>query len=136
MISNFRVDQVATFQHGVIFIASEPKLKFGSVTDQECLKDGTPRWDVHLLVGMKNQFGQLGYDVLKVGVASHKNPSEGLAPQTPVQLVDFEVGVMEKTRKNPETGEEKVIGVNVWYRAKEIRSTAATGPRSTKDHAA
>jgi len=31
------------------------------------------------------------------------------------------VGVMEKTKRNPETGEEKVIGLQVWYRAAEMR---------------
>ena len=43
---------------------------------------------------------------------SGEGPGEGLAPGTPVELIDFEIGVME--RKNREGA---VTGVQVWYRA-------------------
>jgi hypothetical protein len=129
MFSNFKIDQAATFA-GVAFLASEPKLKFGSQTDQECMKDGTPKWNVQVVAGFRDPFGKIQNEVLKIGVASQRNPGQGLPPYTPVQLVGFEVGVMEKTKRHPETGEEKVIGVQVWYRAQEIRSTAATGSKA------
>ncbi len=44
-----------------------------------------------------------------------------------MELVDFEIGVMEKTKRDPNTGEERVIGVQVWYRCGQIRSTAEPG---------
>ena len=34
---------------------------------------------------------------------------------------------MEKTKRDPNTGEERVIGVQVWYRCGQIRSTAEPG---------
>lgn len=40
-----------------------------------------------------------------------------------MDLLDFEIGAME--RKNRES---QLTGVQVWYRAGAIRSTAATGP--------
>ncbi|MEO6087740.1 MAG: hypothetical protein ABIQ18_31975 [Umezawaea sp.] len=131
MLTNFKIDQVASFPAGVIFLACEPKLAFGGGS-QERTPAGDWKWDVHLLVGLRNQFGALGFDTLKVGYISETqaNPLVDLMPQTPVTMTDFEVGVMEKTKKLPD-GSEKVIGVNVWYRAKEIRSTAVTTPKSS-----
>jgi hypothetical protein len=130
MFSNFKIDQAATFA-GVAFLSAEPKLKFGSSTDQECAKGtGTPKWTVQVVAGFMDQFGKIQNEVMKIGVVSERNPGEGLAPYTPVHLIGFEVGVMEKTKRHPDSGEERVIGVQVWYRAKEIRSTAATGAKA------
>jgi len=126
VFTNFKIDQAATFA-GVAFLACEPKLKFGSQTDQECTKDGTPKWTVQVVAGFRDQFGKIQNEVLKISINSHKNPGEGLMPYTPVQLVGFEVGVMERTKRHPETGEERVIGVQVWYRASEVRPLSATG---------
>jgi hypothetical protein len=134
MISNFKVDQAATFA-GVAFLSSEMKLKFGSQTDQECAKDGTPKWVVQVIAGFRDSFGKVQNEVLKIGVASHRDPGEGVAPYTPIVLVGFEVGVMEKTKRDQD-GQEKIIGVTVWYRCSEIRSTAATSSRSAKSEQA
>jgi hypothetical protein len=125
VFTNFKIDQAATFS-GVAFLSSEPKRAFGS-DRQETTKDGTPKWQVEVVAGFRDQFGKVQNEVLKVGVTSHKNPGDGLNPYTPMQLVGFEVGVMEKTKRNPETGEERVIGVTVWYRAAELRPLSATG---------
>ncbi|MFD1046079.1 hypothetical protein ACFQ1S_11140, partial [Kibdelosporangium lantanae] len=42
---------------GLAFLSCEPKLKFGSDTDQECAKDGTPKWVVQLVAASRNPFG-------------------------------------------------------------------------------
>lgn len=128
MFSNFKIDQAATFA-GVAFLAAEPQMKFGDATAQECMKDGTPKWKIQVVAGFRDQFGKIQNEVLKIGVASAANPGADLAPYTPVELVGFEVGVMEKTKKDRE-GNEKIIGVSVWYRATEIRSTAVTRSRA------
>lgn len=120
MPQNFKVDQAATFAN-VILLSSAPKLKFGSDVDQECTKDGTPKWEVQVAAGF-HQFGKITNEVLKVGVASAKDPADGLTPYSPVELVGFEIGVMEKTGKDGQ-----VIGAQIWYRAEQIRSTASTG---------
>lgn len=130
MFTNFKIDQAATFQ-GVAFLASQPKTAFRS-TVQETTKDGTPKWEVQVVAMFRTQFGGVQNEVLKVGVASHRNPGEGLQPYTPVELASFEVGVMEKTKRNPETGEEKVIGLQVWYRAAEIRPLTAVAGKSPR----
>lgn len=134
MFTNFKIDQAATFQ-GIAFLASQPKTAFRSTT-QETTKDGMPRWEVQVVAMFRTAFGGMQNEVLKVGVASHSNPGDGLMPYTPVQLTNFEVGVMEKTKKNPDTGEEKVIGLQVWYRAAEIRPITATAGKTRADAAA
>jgi hypothetical protein len=124
MFTNFKIDQAATFQ-GIAFLSCDPKTAFGQRDRQEVAKDGTPKWEVQVIAMTRDQFGKANNAVMKVGVLAHKNPAEGLMPYSPIALVDFEVGVMEKTKKNPETGEEKVIGVQVWYRASQVRALAA-----------
>ncbi len=129
MFSNFKIDQAATFT-GVAYLSCEPKIKFGTRDVQETTKDGIPRWELQVVAGFRGQFGKTQNEVLKVGVSSHKNPGEGLASYTPVALGSFEVGVMEKTKRNPETGEEKVIGLQVWYRATDVRPLTGAGSKA------
>ncbi len=123
MMMNFKIDQTATFA-GLVFLSCEPKTEMGS-DRQATTKDKTPKWEVQVLGAARDSFGKTNNEVIKVGIASHHNPAEGLAPFTPVQLVGFEVGVMEKTKKLPD-GTEKQIGVTVWFRAAQIRDVAAT----------
>lgn len=129
-LQNFKISATETFTH-LMVLSVEPKLKFGSDTDQECAKDGTPKWEAQVAAGFR-QFGKVVNEVIKVGVASHKNPGDGLVPGTAVQLVGLEVGVMEK-----QTKDGKPIGFQVWYRAEQIRPTSATAPAApSKDKAA
>lgn len=136
MFTNFKIDQAATFQ-GIAFLACQPKTAFKSTT-QETTKDGTPKWEVQVVAMFRTAFGGIQNEVLKIGVASHSDPGAGLMPYTPVVLNNFEVGVMEKTKRNPDTGEEKVIGLQVWYRAAGISANAAapTGKRAAQSEAA
>jgi hypothetical protein len=133
MFTNFKIDQAATFQ-GIAFLACEPKTKFnpikGAPREQEMTKDGIPRWEVQVVAMFKTAFGGLQNEVLKIGIAAHSDPGRSLMPYTPVHLSNFEVGVMEKTKKNPDTGEEKVIGLQVWYRAAEINPHTATASKT------
>jgi hypothetical protein len=124
MFTLFKINQAATFR-GVAFLSCDPKTAFGQRDRQETTKDGTPKWEIQVVAMTVDQFGKPQNEVLRVGIASHKDPGAGLNPYTPIDLVDFQVGVMEKTKRNPETGEEKVIGVQVWYRAEAARSLAA-----------
>lgn len=121
MPQNFKVDQAATFAN-VILLSSAPKLKFGSDVDQECTKEGVPKWEVQVAAGF-HQFGKITNEVLKIGIAAAKDPADGLTPYSPVELVGFEVGVMEKTGKDGQ-----ITGAQTWYRAEAIHSTAAIGP--------
>jgi len=118
MRANFKVDQKATFA-GLVFLSCQPKLAFGS-DQQERTKDGRLKWTLEVLGAAYDGFGGTSNEVLRIGVASSSNPAEGIAPFTPIELGDFEVGVMEKTKKTADGG-EKVVGVSVWFRASEIK---------------
>jgi hypothetical protein len=123
MLSNFKIDQAATFA-GLVFLSCEPKKAFGSDT-QETTKDGLAKWEVQVLGAFKSNFGTTNNEVVKVGIASKDNPANSIPPFSPISLLDFEVGVMEKTKRDRE-GAEKVIGVTVWFRASGIRSASGT----------
>lgn len=120
----FAVDQAATFG-AVLALAANPKTALGS-DEQQTTKDGGKKWEVQLSAGFR-QFGKTNFETIKVGVVADKDPLDGITPGTPVQLVGFQVGVMDKQIRDKETGQSKTVGAQVWYRADEIRSTAATG---------
>lgn len=119
MAQNFKIDQQATFAGPLQFLQSAPKTAMGS-DQQQTTKDGVPKWEIHLLGMFHGGFSGLSPEVLKVGIAQHGDPGEGLDQNTPVIMQGLEVGVMEKTKKNPQTGEEKIIGVTVWHRAESM----------------
>ncbi len=123
MRANFKIDQGATFA-GLVFLSCQPKLAFGS-DQQERTKDGRLKWTVEVLGAAYDGFGGTSNEVLKVGVVSSTDPAEGINAFTPIELSDFEVGVMEKTKKNAD-GTERVVGVNVWFRASEIKLAHAS----------
>lgn len=124
MPQTFKIDQAATFS-GVVLLSIEPKPVFGSTDVQDTTSDGVPKWEAQVVAGFR-QFGKTVNEVLKIGLTRHGNPMEGLTPYTPVELVDLEVGVMPKERKDRDTGQSEMVGVTVWYRCAEIRSTAAS----------
>jgi hypothetical protein len=117
----FKIDQAATFS-GMILLSVEPKVTFGG-TEQERSGDGILKWELQLVAGFR-QFDKTNNEVLKVGLTSHINPGDGIPPYTPVELVGFEVGVMDKKNKSGE-----ILGAQIWYRCSEIRSTAAVNGR-------
>lgn len=123
MLTNAKIDQSRTFA-GLVFLSCQPKTKFGS-TEQEMTKDGRGKYEVEVLGAVYQPFGGTKNEVLKVGIASSTNPADGIPPFKPIELVDLEIGVMEKTKKNPD-GTERVIGVNVWFRASEITLAAGS----------
>lgn len=117
--TTFKVDQAATYA-AIAFVQAMPKTQFG--TDQPDLtKDGVPKWSVELLVVPHAAPGrQAKSELLRVGIASHEDPGHGLAPMSPVHLVDFEVGVMDGRDGKAQ----------VWFRASEVVSNAATGSKA------
>jgi hypothetical protein len=127
MPQTFVVDQAATFSH-VVLLSCDPKLAFQS-TDQEKTKDGTPKWELQLVAGFK-AFDRAANEVIKVGIASERNPADTIPQFTPVQLVGFIVGVMEKRARDGD-----ITGVQTWYRADAIRPISATpNGRSKSEH--
>lgn len=122
MPQTFVIDQAATFS-GVAFLQSSPKLGFRS-DQQDTLADGRRKWEVQLVAGFRDNFGNSTHEVIKVNVAAHTDPGEGLNPYTPVQLINFVVGVVPAEMASDGNGGSKVKGGSTWYRADEIRSTA------------
>jgi hypothetical protein len=130
MPQTFHVDQAATFS-AVVLLSCEPRLAFGT-QDQEKTKDGTPRWDLQVVGGFRDGFGRTSNEVLKIGVASERNPAETVPQFAPVQLIRFEVGVMDRRDR-----EGNVTGAQVWYRCEGIRPIGAipNGRKSEPAHA-
>lgn len=117
----YAIDQTATFER-VMWLSSESKTRFGSDV-QETNKDGVPKWEVQLVASFR-QFGRSTNEIIKVGMTSPSQPGTDLGPAEPVQLVGFEIGVMDKKNR-----EGQVVGAQVWYRCQEVRSLSATGSR-------
>ena len=126
MPQTFVVDQRATFE-AVAYLSCEPKIVFGTKDRQETSADGTPKWSVELVAGFR-QFGKVTSEVIKVSVTSAKNPGDGLSMYTPVNLVNFTVGVnAPEERTNEKTGQKRIVGGTAWYRCDEIRSALPAG---------
>lgn len=131
MIQQYVVDQAQTFT-SLRCLCIEPKTAFGDPHRQETTKDGVPKWEGQFVAGFR-QFGKVQNEIIKVGIAAEKDPGESIQPYTPVELIGFEIGVMEKTREDKESGKQQVVGVQVWYRCQEIRPTSATGGRQQRN---
>ena len=125
MIQNFQIDQTRTFG-SVLFLGVEPKTAFGDPYRQETAKDGTPKWVAQVAAEFR-AFGRAQRELINIGLTGPKDPGEGLVPGTPVELIDFEIGVMERRNR-----EGQVTGVQVWYRAGSIRPTSATAQVTSK----
>lgn len=124
MPQTFIVDQAATFV-ALAFLSAEPRIEFGTKDKQETTKDGLPKWDLQLVAGFRDNFGKVSNEVIKVGYAHLKNPAESIGMYQPVQLVNFTVGVMERTARDDRS---KVLGHTIWYRCDEIRPSANPAP--------
>ena len=101
MPQNFKIDQAATFE-SVLFLSCEAKTAFGDQYRQETTKDGLPKWQLQL-VGRFRQFGRATNEIINVGIVAEGNPAEDLTPATPVHLIDFEIGVMDRKDRDGKT---------------------------------
>jgi hypothetical protein len=118
MPGTFVVDATNTFS-AALFMASNPKLKFGSKTgEQEMSAAGLPKWGVqaavtfHALNGM-----QPISEVITITVESPSDPCQGFPPGTPVFFDGFRVGISPPER-NDKGG---IRGGKAWYQAGSIR---------------
>lgn len=127
----FAVDQAATFS-GVAFVQSTPKTVFGQPDVKATTQDGRIKWEVQLICGFKDQFGNQSHEIIKVNIASYTDPGEGLNQYTPVQVVNFVVGVVPPEIGQDKNGNQKVRGGSTWFRADEIRSLATPSNGRTK----
>jgi hypothetical protein len=129
VIQNFKIDQARTFS-SLMLLGVEPKTAFGDAFRQETTKAGVPKWVVQLAAEFR-AFGRPQRELINVGIDAEKDPGEGFAPGTFMELIDFEIGVMEKRNRDGQ-----VVGVQVWYRAGAMRPTSATASkRSTAGEA-
>jgi hypothetical protein len=131
VIQNYKIDQARTFAT-LMLLGVSPKLAFGDNQRQEATKAGVPKWVAQLAAEFR-AFGRPVRELINVTIDAEKDPGEGLAPGTFMELIGFEIGVMEKRNR-----EGQVVGVQVWYRASAMRPISATGarPRPTAEAAA
>lgn len=123
MIQNFKIDQTRTFS-SVLLLGVEAKTAFGESDRQELTREGLPKWTAQLAAEFR-AFGRPQRELINVGLIAERNPGDGLMPGTPVELLDFEIGVMEKKNRDGQ-----VIGVQVWYRAGSLRAISAMGGKN------
>ncbi|MEV0203523.1 hypothetical protein AB0I37_30420 [Micromonospora purpureochromogenes] len=121
MPQTFVIDQAASFT-GIAFLSSAPRLEFGS-DKQDRTRDGLGKWQIECVAGFRDQFGNASHEVIKVNVAAANDPGAQMSPYTPVQLVNFVVGVVPPEMRKDGRGQDVVRGGTVWYRADEIRPT-------------
>jgi hypothetical protein len=128
MPQQFLVDQAGTFSH-VVLLSCEPKIGFGG-SEQDRTKDGTPKWELQLVAGFK-AFDRSANEVIKVGMAGERNPAESIPQFTPVQLINFQIGVMDKRGRDGE-----LQGAQIWYRCDAVRPIGAVpNGRRAAEHA-
>lgn len=135
MPQTFVIDQAATFT-GVAFLQSSPRMVFGSRTEQDRTADGLGKWEIQCVAGFRDQFGTGSHEVIKVNVASMRDPGEALTPYSPVHLINFTVGVIPPEMGTDRNGASKVKGGTTWYRADEVRPTSQPGNARGKNAAA
>jgi hypothetical protein len=122
VIQNYKIDQARTFG-SLMLLGVSPKFAFGDNQRQETSRAGVPKWVAQLAAEFR-AFGRPVRELINVTIESEKDPGAGLTPGTFMELIDFEIGVMEKRNRD-----DQVVGVQVWYRASAMRPISATGPR-------
>jgi hypothetical protein len=130
VIQNYKIDQTRTFV-SLMLLGVAPKLAFGDNERQKTSKDGRLKWAAQLAAEFR-VFGRPQRELINVTIEADKDPGEGLAPGTLMELIDFEIGVMEKRNRDGQ-----ITGVQVWYRASAMRPISANGskPRPTAEAA-
>ncbi len=131
MIQNYKIDQTRTFV-SLMLLGVSPKLVFGDNERQETSKDGRLKYSAQFAAEFR-AFGRPQRELINVTIEADKDPGEGLAPGTLMELIDFEIGVMEKRSRDG----SQITGVQVWYRASAMRPINANGskPRPTAEAA-
>lgn len=119
MIQNYMIDQTRTFA-SLMLLGVAPKFAFGDSERQETSKSGVPKWVVQLAAEFR-AFGRPVRELINVTVEAERDPGQGIAPGTFMELIDFEIGVMDKRNRDGQP-----VGVQVWYRASAMRPTGAT----------
>lgn len=125
MTMTYKIDVPGTFAQPPLFIQCAPKMAFGTETQEIDKASKLGKWEAHF-VGMTTGFGGSQVpEIFKCGFISATNPAEGIAANTPVMLQGLEIGVMAKTVRDKNTGEEKQVGVHVWHRADSMHPVQA-----------
>ena len=118
--NTFKIDQAATFE-ALMALSGGPKTAFGDQYRQEMTKDGLGKWELELAARFR-VFGRSTNKIIKVGLVAESDPFAGVDFPAFVQLVDLEIGVMDKTNR-----EGQPVGAQVWYRCAEVRALDASG---------
>lgn len=118
-ISSVYVDQAATFKQAVL-VQVDPKLAYQS-DQQEKTRDGVPQWVAQVMVKVEN-FGRETNEVIKVSIASHKNPAEDIPPFSPLRMHGLAANVYDASRKNRDTNQREVTGAGVSFRCDRLES--------------
>lgn len=96
MPQSYIVDVSKTWE-SAIYITCEPRMVFveGKATqEQERTKEGLRRWTLSVAVTPREGEFRKRPEILQIGVANQEDPSISLQIGSPVDLLGFEVGLM------------------------------------------
>jgi hypothetical protein len=143
MPSSVYVETTLTFEGTPIFIGCEPKTDFESGAQartkpakQEAGKPDLPgllKWELHIAAKFRTSF-RPAPEVIVVGIASDRNPAEGLMPGTPVELRSLQYGSMDKQIRDRETGQRSLGGAQNWWRCEAVRPISAVPNGRKSEH--
>lgn len=121
MPGTITVAQQDTFSAPPIALAAGPRLKFGS-TEQDVSRDGEKKWTVQAAVTYVPEFGMKPVaEVIEVTVTGGDDPSEFLAPGTPVEFNRLRVGVSAPEKRD----NGRVVGGKLYWMATAVRPVSA-----------
>lgn len=121
-MATYAIDTRNTFT-AVFLMATGPRNKFGS-QEQDVNAAGEKKWEVQASVLFVPEYGMKAQsDILSVTVTG-ADPGEGIAPGTPIELVNLRLGIVAPEASDTGKG-LRVRGGKAYYQASGIRP--ATG---------
>jgi len=132
MPGTLTIDIPATFQ-AVILMASGPKLKFGSTT-QDVSARGERKWDVQAAVTFHAEPGMKPVsEVIAVTVTGPgADPCASIAPGSPITFERMRVGFMAPEAREDGRG---IRGGRPWYQASDVHPVHTARPAKTEQAA-
>jgi hypothetical protein len=119
MPGTFAIDAGATFS-ALLLMQSGPKHEFGTET-QAISKSGERKWSVQVAATWQPEYGMRPVaEVIEVTLTG-ADPGNGIAPGTPIELINLRVGVSAPEMRDNGRG-PKVTGGRAWYSATGIRA--------------
>lgn len=115
MPGTFVVDTGRTFA-AALLMGSAPKLRF-QTTEQDVAADGQRKWEIQAAMTWQAEHGMRPVsEVVSVTCLGGTDPAASIPPGTPIEFMDFRVGI-----STPERTDRGVRGGKPYYQAGGLR---------------